>query len=1276
MNEAERSELELLKQRQESLGRQLAFLAKEIEALESRVSRTKAEPVAPATPAEQQAVPAAKPPGAVPQTSAAEKLLVTRQPHRQAQAPAVPPIIPVAPATAPTPAGTALPPGTGAEKNAAAQIKPPPAASAAAVPTTSAPPPISPAAGPAAPPGPAATSTVPPSPPAKPPSPATAAPAPAPTPRPKEKSFELRLGTFWLPLIGIVLLVTGLVFFGNYAYQNFVVRMNAAGKVSLLYLASFTLLGLGSWWQRRTVNESLRNYGQVLFAGGLAMVYFTTYAAHHFNHLRVIPSALWDGALLLGWAAYMVWIADRRKSQVLALFAVLLAYYTAVITHVGQFTLYSNLVLTLAALFFMVRNRWAVLSFTSLAASYAAYGYWRFFNGHGWHWASVEEGLWTGTYFLIAYWIVFTAAVFLSRDEKFAGANRSSFLTLNNGAFFTMFLLTMYQVHHGGFWKFALAYGITLIALAELSRLTLRGEPAAANSYLTQGLLLGTIGLISHPRLGGLNLALVLAAESVTLLLAGQQRRNVVMLAGAYICAALAVGWGMDGMLLHESRGLWLGVGLGAIMLGNTLLAHREHQPATQTLLRPQPSYFALLALAIWWAATYDNASRAGLPVVLAFEGVLFIASIYLLRIRELSVFGLLYLGLAQALWFYDVLHYDQPVTWWHAVSMIVLAIGTTEWCRRQRVLPQTGEASVRELALLSLVLKNVVLLGAGMVAFRIAGGWQEVRFASLSWKTGVVPIGLGALMLADGLIAARRGEVKENTLKGGHRAASGVPEVSEPTAKDILKSGHRATPGISEDSEGAREATLKSEPQTKTDILKDEQQTGAFSAPALRWQPAYSFILALGVWLAVTWHHTTPESFPLVLSAEGLVLTFSYYLLRVPELSLLSQGYVLLAQLAWLFAAIQGALMPSWWSPVLLIAMTLGLSHWWQKQKVLVLPREASLFWQCLNAAAIVAVIFFWLNPQVSPVRWLVLSSALAIGVTAYGVVTRAWFLAAFGQFFALVSAGQFIMQLGQGKPHWLTPLAPVAVLGLLSWSTWQWFQRKPDPTQRISSPLLQIAQLYRWVGLLMSLWWAGKYIPDQEQVWFLMALSLAIFIWSGWRGKREGMLFAAAYAVTAVALFWTPFREIDRVYLPNFLALLALLAAQRIAKGFSQSGGVGPRIQGAMIIMGGLSLWLFVYDWVTELTRESGNQSSYLTASYSALGLIFFIAGMILRERVYRWLGLSILAFCLARVMVIDVWKLTLPFKVLSFMALGIVLLVLGFIYNKHQEKIKEWL
>ena len=80
----------------------------------------------------------------------------------------------------------------------------------------------------------------------------------------------------------------------------------------------------------------------MLFAGGLAAVYFTTYAAYHVDNLLVIRDAVLDGALLLAWAGFMVWIADRKKSEVLALFAVGLAYYTSVITRVGSFTLYST----------------------------------------------------------------------------------------------------------------------------------------------------------------------------------------------------------------------------------------------------------------------------------------------------------------------------------------------------------------------------------------------------------------------------------------------------------------------------------------------------------------------------------------------------------------------------------------------------------------------------------------------------------------------------------------------------------------------------------------------------------------------------------------------------------------------------------------------------------------------------------------------------------------------------------------------------------------------
>ena len=250
----------------------------------------------------------------------------------------------------------------------------------------------------------------------------------------------------------------------------------------------------------------------------------------------------------------MVWVADRKKSEVLALFAV-----GPGVLHLdhhpgGLFTLYSNLVLTAAAVFFLVRNRWATLTFASLIATYAGYAFWRFFNGSEWHWASPEEGLWTGTWFLVSYWLLFTAAVFLSKDQKFAGPNRAGFLTLNNGAFFTGFLLTMLQVQTGGFWKFALIYGSALLVLAEAARRFLAAEPLAKNAYLTQGLLLVTVGFIT--KYSGLQLALILAAESVVLLFAGQQRQNLVLLAGACIAAALAVGWGIgQHQAIRSTRG-------------------------------------------------------------------------------------------------------------------------------------------------------------------------------------------------------------------------------------------------------------------------------------------------------------------------------------------------------------------------------------------------------------------------------------------------------------------------------------------------------------------------------------------------------------------------------------------------------------------------------------------------------------------------------------------------------------------------------------------------
>ena len=51
-------------------------------------------------------------------------------------------------------------------------------------------------------------------------------------------------------------------------------------------------------------------------------------------------------------------------------------------------------------------------------------------------------------------------------------------------------------------------------------------------------------------------------------------------------------------------------------------------------------------------------------------------------------------------------------------------------------------------------------------------------------------------------------------------------------------------------------------------------------------------------------------------------------------------------------------------------------------------------------------------------------------------------------------------------------------------------------------------------------------------------------------------------------------------------------------------------------------------------------------------------------------------VLAGAIGRVVLLDVWQLALVYRVLAFMALGVVLIVLGYIYTRWQDKIREWL
>jgi hypothetical protein len=448
-------------------------------------------------------------------------------------------------------------------------------------------------------------------------------------------------------------------------------------------------------------------------------------------------------------------------------------------------------------------------------------------------------------------------------------------------------------------------------------------------------------------------------------------------------------------------------------------------------------------------------------------------------------------------------------------------------------------------------------------------------------------------------------------------------------------------------------------------------RQSPGSDSRLLRPAPAYFTTLALVIWIATTWFNTTTTHFPLALAVEAVVLTASVYALRVREFAMLGQGLLVLAHLGWLECFMGGSTTPPWWNPLMMIAITLGLSQWWQRQKAIVGDPSLSTICQAVYALALVALVYVWLEPRNSGPAWLVLTSLLAVTATAYGVGTRNWPLAICGQIFLVVSGGQFVWQLLHTKPGWHSALAPIAALGVLSFGTWLWFARKPDSKPQVRDPLLQFAMVYRWVALMMSIWWVGKYIPDREQIWVFLLIGLAVFLFAGWRQSREATMFAAAYTACGLAILWLPSQRDSVVYVPNLLAVLAFLAQQQVTRRQPERYSLEEMIHSVVIVIGCLSVWRFVSCWVLESADKD-----YLTATWSALALVMFGCGIGLRERMYRWTGLAVLATALGRVVVFDVWKLETIYRVLSFMALGIVLLVLGFFYNKYQEKIRQWL
>lgn len=133
---------------------------------------------------------------------------------------------------------------------------------------------------------------------------------------------ELDFGRIWAVRGGVVLLLIGLVFLGNYAYQNWIRDLGSEVRWIALTIAGVAITFIGARTSRR---EEFTKWGQAIMACGGGFLYYLSYAAHHVPNLQIVESLAVGVALNFAFAVLVVGYAIFRGSEVLATLGVFLS---------------------------------------------------------------------------------------------------------------------------------------------------------------------------------------------------------------------------------------------------------------------------------------------------------------------------------------------------------------------------------------------------------------------------------------------------------------------------------------------------------------------------------------------------------------------------------------------------------------------------------------------------------------------------------------------------------------------------------------------------------------------------------------------------------------------------------------------------------------------------------------------------------------------------------------------------------------------------------------
>ncbi len=341
---------------------------------------------------------------------------------------------------------------------------------------------------------------------------ATAVPVQGQAPEPG-MDLETRIGVVWLNRLGLVAILIGIGLFARYFHR----QLQPWHKTAAGYAMSLGFF-LGGWF----LDRKHRIFARPVMAGGLAIAFFTSFAAHFVKPMECLSltaSLTLMSASTLGIFA----CAERWRSEPTAGFAIVLGHVAVYVAGgaADSFSLVAVLFLSCASVALFARHDWAPLNLFAVASAYVSHFLWAIQEHAP---STPETRFWVNFGFFTSYHAAFLASELLHASR--AARNPERYARLQSLAaravgplsliFYSIFAAGIFRItglywDRIHFWLFPLA-GLEIGLLLLHRRWATREAPFHALAAAT----FATLGLFSA--FHGLTLNLALAAEALLIL--------------------------------------------------------------------------------------------------------------------------------------------------------------------------------------------------------------------------------------------------------------------------------------------------------------------------------------------------------------------------------------------------------------------------------------------------------------------------------------------------------------------------------------------------------------------------------------------------------------------------------------------------------------------------------------------------------------------------------------------------------------------------------------